>query len=118
APFIDVLIALGGWRWIGAYGVIVGMGAAATALAVGMTVALFRALGPKRTRLVAQVVAAVIGAAFVIGLQVAAILSYGTISRASVLQSQAVLARAPDLHSIVWWPARAALGDIIPLVGV
>ena len=64
APFIDVLIARGGWRWMGAYGLIVAMGAAATALAVGLTVALFRLVGPKRTRFVAQVVAAVIGAAF------------------------------------------------------
>jgi ABC-2 type transport system permease protein len=118
APFINILIAQGGWHWLGAYGLIVAMGATSTALAVGLTVALFRLIGPKRTRLTAQIVAAVIGAAFVIGLQVAAILSYGTISRASVLQSQAVLAHAPDLDSIVWWPARAALGDIIPLVGV
>jgi ABC-2 type transport system permease protein len=118
APFINVLIALGGWRWLGAYGLIVAMGATATALAVGLTVALFRLIGPKRTRLIAQIVAAVIGAAFVIGLQVAAILSYGTISRVAVLQSQAVVAYAPDLDSLVWWPARAAIGDIVPLVGV
>ena len=78
-PFIDMLILRGGIRWLGAYGVIIAMGTAAAALAVAMTVALFRAIGPKRTRLVAQVVAAVIGAAFVIGLQVAAILSYGTL---------------------------------------
>ena len=71
----------GGSRWLGAYGVIVAMGAAAAALAVALTVALFRVIGPKRTRLVAQILAAVIGAAFVIGLQVAAILSYGTLSR-------------------------------------
>jgi ABC-2 type transport system permease protein len=118
APFINILIALGGWRWLGAYGLIVAMGATATALAVGLTVALFRLIGTKRTRLIAQIVAAVIGAAFVIGLQVAAILSYGTISRVAVLQSQAVVAYAPDLDSLVWWPARAAIGDIIPLVGV
>ncbi len=99
APFIDVLIALGGWRWLGAYGLIAAMGAAATALAVALTAALFRAIGAKRTRLVAQVVAAVIGAAFVIGLQVAAILSYGTLSRVSVLQSQSLLAHAPDMSS-------------------
>jgi ABC-2 type transport system permease protein len=117
APFINVLIWFGGWRWLGAYGLIVAMGATAAALAVGLTVALFRLIGPKRTRLTAQIVAAVIGAAFVIGLQVAAILSYGTISRIAVLQSQAVLTYAPDLDSLVWWPARAALGDIIPLVG-
>ena len=47
------------------------MGAVATAAALALTIALFRAVGPKRTRLIAQIVAAVIGAAFVIGLQVA-----------------------------------------------
>jgi ABC-2 type transport system permease protein len=118
APFIDILVVRGGLRWMGAYGLIVAMGAAAAALAVAFTVALFRSIGPRRTRLVAQVVAAVIGAAFVIGLQVAAILSYGTISRASVLQSSAVLAHAPDLASVVWWPARAAMGDWLALIGV
>jgi ABC-2 type transport system permease protein len=118
APFIDILVVRGGLRWMGAYGLIVAMGAAAAALAVGFTVALFRIIGPKRTRLVAQVVAAVIGAAFVIGLQVAAILSYGTISRISVLQSSAALAHAPDLGSIAWWPARAVMGDWLALIGV
>ena len=111
APFIDMLIVRGGWRWFGAYGLIVAMGCAATALAVGLTVALFRVLGAKRTRFVAQVVAAVIGAAFVIGLQVAAILSYGTISRVAILRSDTLLALAPDPGSVLWWPARAALGD-------
>ena len=118
APFIDILIARGGWRWLGAYALIVAMGAAATALAVALSVVLFRVVGPKRTRFVAQVLAAVIGAAFVIGLQVAAILSSGSISRTSLLQSQTFLARLPDAASLVWWPARAALGDPTALAGV
>jgi len=117
-PFIDMLAFLGGWHWLGAYGVILAMGAAATAAAVALTVALFRAIGPKRTRLVAQVLAAIIGAAFVIGLQVAAILSYGTISRSDVLQSKTLAALAPGLDSVLWWPARAVLGDLTALAGV
>jgi ABC-2 type transport system permease protein len=117
-PFINVLIVRGGLRWFGAYGLIAAMGVAATALAVSLTVALFRGIGPKRTRLVAQVVAAVIGAAFVIGLQVTAILSYGTMSRTSVLESNALLFLAFGLDSLVWWPARAALGDGVALLGV
>jgi ABC-2 type transport system permease protein len=117
-PFINMLIAFGGLRWLGAYGLILAMGATATALAVVIVVALFHVVGPKCTRLIAQVVAAVIGAAFVIGLQVAAILSYGTLSRSSVLQSQRVLTLAPGLDSAIWWPARAALGDGIALFGV
>jgi ABC-2 type transport system permease protein len=60
---------------------------------------------------VAQIVAAIIGAGFVIALQIAAILSYGTLSRFAVLTSDAATAFAPDAGSIVWWPARAALGD-------
>jgi ABC-2 type transport system permease protein len=51
APFINVLAVLGGSRWLSAYGVVA---------------ALFRIIGAKRTRLIAQIVAAVIGAAFVI----------------------------------------------------
>jgi len=117
-PFIDMLAVRGGAHWLGAYGVIFAMGAAATAVAVALTVALFRIIGPKRTRLVAQVLAAIIGAAFVIGLQVAAILSYGTLSRADLLQSHALEAHAPDLASVFWWPARAALGDVPALAAV
>ncbi len=118
APFIDVLAYAGGAHWLAAYGVVAATGCFASALAVALTVALFRLIGPKRTRLVAQIVAAVIGAAFIIGLQVAAILSYGTLSRFAVLRSGALTAHAPALDSLVWWPARAALGDMTALAVV
>jgi ABC-2 type transport system permease protein len=110
-PFIDVLVLCGGSRWLAACGVIVAAGLSAAAVAIAVTVALFRSIGPRRTRLVAQIVAAVIGAGFVIALQIAAILSYGTLSRFAVLTSDAAAAFAPDLDSLLWWPARAMLGD-------
>jgi len=72
---------------------------------------LFHLIGPRRTRLAAQILAAIIGAGFVIALQVAAILSYGTLSRFAVLTSDAAAAYAPDFDSPLWWPARAAIGD-------
>jgi ABC-2 type transport system permease protein len=118
APFINVLVVLGGLRWLAAYGVVAAMGAVAAAIAVALTIALFRTIGAKRTRLVAQIVAAVIGASFVIGLQVAAILSYGNLSRFAPLQSEWLVARAPDAGSALWWPARAVLGDPVALVVV
>ncbi len=116
APFINMLAWCGGVRWLAAYGVVAAVGLIAAATAVAVTVALFATIGPNRTRLVAQIVAAVIGAAFVIGLQVAAIQSYGTISRFSVLQSADLLRLAPEIGSALWWPARAALGDVAALV--
>jgi ABC-2 type transport system permease protein len=110
-PFVDVLVLGGGIRWFSAFGVVVAIGLSAAAVAIAVTIALFRLIGPGRTRLVAQIIAAIIGAGFVIALQVAAILSYGTLSRFTVLTSDAAAAFAPGLDSIVWWPARAALGD-------
>ena len=110
-PFIDVLAWHNGPRWLAAYGVIVAVSLTATAAAVTLTAALFQTIGPKRTRLAAQIVAAVIGAAFVIGLQLAAMFSTGTLSRLAFLRSSYALAHAPGLASLFWWPARAALGD-------
>jgi ABC-2 type transport system permease protein len=110
-PFVDVLVIGGGVRWFSAYGVVVAIGLSASAIAIAVTVVLFRLIGPNRTRLVAQILAAIIGAGFVIALQVAAILSNGTLSRFAVLTSDAAADFAPDLESMLWWPARAALGD-------
>jgi ABC-2 type transport system permease protein len=118
APLINVLVARGGAHWLGAYGVVVAMGATAAAGAVALTVLLFRLIGPRRTRLAAQIVAAVIAAVFIIGLQVAAILSHGTLSRMVFLESDTLVALVPEIDSVVWWPARAALGDLTALAVV
>jgi ABC-2 type transport system permease protein len=110
-PFIDVLAIGGGARWLSAFGVVVAVGLSAAAFAIAITVALFRLIGPSRTRLMAQILAAIIGAGFVIALQIAAIMSYGTLSRFAVLTSDAAASYAPDPDSILWWAARAVLGD-------
>jgi ABC-2 type transport system permease protein len=109
-PAIDVLAVLGGARWLLAYGVVAAMGGVAAAVGVVLIVALFRVIGPKRTRLIAQIMAAVIGAIFVIALQIGAIYAYGSLSFAP-LQSAWLIAHVPDTGSALWWPARAFFGD-------
>jgi ABC-2 type transport system permease protein len=118
APFINVLAYSGGPRWLAAYGVAVAMGFTASALAVALTVGLFRTLGPRRTRVAAQVVAAVVGAIFVIGVQALAILSTNTLSRFAALQSDTLKAVAPGPESPFWWPARAIMGDLTDLLAL
>jgi ABC-2 type transport system permease protein len=118
SPFINVLAAFGGVRWLLAYVAVAAMAAIAVAVAALLTTALFYAIGPKRTRLVAQIVAAVIGAGFVIGLQLGAIVSHGTLSRLAILASEPIVAVAPDVGSIVWWPARAVLGTLAAATGM
>jgi ABC-2 type transport system permease protein len=116
--FIDILAWQGGWRWLSAYGVLIAVSLTTTALAVVFTVLLFTLLGPKRTRLAAQIVAAVIGGLFVVGLQIAALFSTGTYSRLAFLHSHFVLTHVPSAGSAMWWPARAVLGEPVSMAVV
>ena len=117
-PFIDVLTLAGGPRWLAGFGLAIGLGVAAAAIAVAITIGLFRVLGARRTRLVAQVFAAAIGAGFAIGIQVFAIVYYGTMVRPAMDIAQSLIAVAPGVGSPIWWPARAMLGDWAALAGV
>lgn len=112
SPIINVLVGYEGPKWLAAYGVLAGFGALAAAISVLVTVGLFRTIGPARTRLIAQIIAGIVGAGFVIGIQAAAILSFGNMNRFSVLQSPEFIAGAPDLSNPLWLPARAAMGDL------
>ncbi len=115
APFLNVAALIGGPHWLAGYAVVLAIAFIATAVAVLVTLALFATLGARRTRLVAQITAAVMGAAFLIGIQVAAILSFGSMSRLDILSSQALIDAAPDAASLLYVPARAATGDATAL---
>ncbi len=119
SPFIDVLVLVGGPRWLAGFGVAVAVAVVASAVAVALTVGLFRLLGPRRTRLVAQVLAAVIGAAFAIGIQIVAIVNYGGPGgAAALLASPTLTAHLPAAGSPLWLPAQAVFGDLAALVAV
>ena len=118
APFINVAVLLNGPKWLGAFVLLIGMAAIATSLSLVVTMALFRSMGARRTRLAAQIVAAVVGASFLIGIQIVAILSYGNLSRFSVLRSDAVVSYASEVDSWLWLPAHALLGDAAALIGL
>jgi ABC-2 type transport system permease protein len=118
SPLINMLALFDGQRWFAAYGVVVAMGAISTALSVGITMALFKLVGPRQTRFISQIVAAIVGAGFVIGVQGAAILYYGDMSRFTLFQSQAIIDAAPGLDSAFWLPAKAAMGDMAALAAV
>ena len=115
APFIDVLIFLGGTRWLGAYAATFALAMDSISMAVAVAAALFRIIGPRRTRAMAQVLAGVIGAGFAISLQIGAILSFGTLPSSAMARLGAALTEAPNTGSPLWWPARAVLGEPLPL---
>jgi len=112
-PAINVMAYHHGWQWLAGYPVLLTCGAVATAFSLTLTVGLFKIFGAKRTRLISQIVAAVVGAGFVIGIQLAAIASLGSISRFELLASESFLATLPPLDSSLWIPARAVMGEVI-----
>jgi len=111
APLINISVWLGGPKWLAGYAVMSCVALLATGLAVLLTLAMFRTFGAYRTRVYAQVGAAIVGALFVIGLQVFGILALGSISRMAVLRPEILAAYAPDATAQIWLPARAFVGE-------
>lgn len=111
SPFINVVAWREGPQWLAAYGVVFSTGCIAAAVAITLTAFLFTVVGPQRTRFAAQIVAAIVGALFVISLQVIAIFTTDTLSHLSVLRNEWIIALSPPEDSLLWWPARAALGE-------
>ncbi|EEE47614.2 hypothetical protein SADFL11_4903 [Roseibium alexandrii DFL-11] len=111
SPFINVATALDGVRWLSGYVVLLAVSLTATGGGLLISLALFRTVGPQRTRLYAQVLAAVVGAAFLIGMQVVAILSFGSMSRFALFDSEFLAHHAPAAGSVWWFPAHAVAGQ-------
>jgi ABC-2 type transport system permease protein len=113
-PVLIPLAIFGHWRWLSLLLVLgaLALGASGTGLAV--SVGLFALIGPKRTRAVAQILAAIIGAAFFLTSQVRTI--FGVRSTGMWLQLLS-LANDRRLHlpALATWPLRAALGEPAPL---
>ena len=110
-PFIDVLVIGGGARWLSAFGVVIAIGLSAAAVAIAVTLVLFRLIGPepdaprranpcrgRRRRLCHRAAG-----------RRDFVLRHAVALCGADLGCRA--AYAPDLDSLIWWPARAALGD-------
>jgi ABC-2 type transport system permease protein len=112
APFAHAGLVLGQFRWLAVYPVLLGLGAIAVSLAMLLTLALVRLLGARRTRVVAQVIGAVAGALLFLLSQAGNFMSYGDGTAApSAVARMMNASGAIDLHSPLWLPARAALGE-------
>ncbi|MCB1384496.1 MAG: permease [Nitratireductor sp.] len=118
APAIDVLAVTVGPRFLLAYPVILAFGLFAAATAILFTMGMFVLIGPARTRLFAQIAAAIVGAGFVIGVQLLAIASIGSISRFEFLRSDYLLSVAPAIDHWIYLPARGAMGDAASALSV
>jgi ABC-2 type transport system permease protein len=119
APFAHVAVALGRPRWLAIYPAVAATALVSACAAMLLTLALVRLLGARRTRTIAQVMAALAGALLFLLSQ-----AYNFVSHGSEGAATEQAARTLAQHSLfgpaspLWLPGRAALGEALPLAGM
>jgi ABC-2 type transport system permease protein len=116
-PLLIPLAMFGHWRWLSLLLVLGALAMAASGTGLAISVGLFAVIGPRRTRAVAQILAAIIGAAFFLISQTQTI--FGRRSTSLWLQLMGIASdprlRLPPGAS---WPLRAMLGEPLPLAAM
>jgi len=116
ATILVIPAALAGqFRWLTVYPVLAALGLLASAAGISLAMALFRLIGARRTRAVGQIMAALIGAAFFMTGQLRNMLpdrGRQLFAGVSGWADSGVFEPSSPLS----WPARAVLGDLVPLV--
>lgn len=118
-PLVIALVWYGQFRWLAIYPVLMSLGLSAAAVGLTLCFALFGLIGPRRTRIVAQVLGAVIGASIFLVTQSEKLLPAGW--RTAVIDwagGPTVPGTASDTNHLAWWPARALMGQAMPNFGL
>ncbi|HMN71466.1 MAG TPA: hypothetical protein PKA55_06310 [Rhodoblastus sp.] len=115
-PIANALALLAGANWLAIYPALAAAGLFGTGVGLVLTLGLFRLVGPRRTRVVANVLATLIGASFAIGLQAYNIAPPATRMAMSEWLAGARAGGLLDTDSFVWLPIRAAAGEAGPLL--
>jgi ABC-2 type transport system permease protein len=111
APFAHVGLVLGQFRWLAIYPVLFAMAVLAASAAMLLTLALVRLLGARRTRVVAQVVGALAGALLFLLSQAGSLVSQRDGPAPTAIARVMAKVETLDPGSLLFLPARAALGD-------
>ncbi|MGA7713827.1 MAG: hypothetical protein WCA81_18180 [Rhizomicrobium sp.] len=113
SPFVLPLAADGHWPILAAYGMLIGLGLTCASAGLLLAMALFRLIGPRRTKTVGQILAAIMGAIIFLVSQAANLLPGHGRGLFVYLNAAAKLGYfRPD--GILSWPARALLGEPVP----
>ncbi len=116
-PFALSLAFVGEPRWLSIYPVLVSLALASTAVGLAVAMALFAVIGPKATRIFAQILAALIGASFFLLSQLGNLGGGRGRGRAFLEHAEALATSgAFEPGRPATWPARALLGEPLPLL--
>ena len=110
-PLVDGMVLRGQFAWAGTYPVLASLALTASAAGAGITFGLLAWVGPRWTRFAARALATLFGA-----------LSFLSTQAKFLVPDHARLAAWHALrpnevpHGLQWWPARAVLGEAMPML--
>jgi ABC-2 type transport system permease protein len=112
-PLVNGMVLRGQFAWAGAYPVLASLALTASAAGAGITFGLLAWVGPRWTRFVARAMATLFGAVSFLSTQAKFLVPNH--ARLAVWH-----ALRPDQlsHGLQWWPARAVLGEPIPMAAL
>ena len=114
-PFANALGLVVNPRWFIAYLALPALALLVTTLSLAIALVLFRLIGPRRTRVFAQVLAGLLGVATFLVMQLPNMVrSAGGDAVTHKLQDVVTGVALPAADSLVWLPARALTGDPLP----
>ena len=110
-PLANMLALSGGARWLALYPALAAGALFAAGAGILIALGLFKLVGPRRTRVVAQVLATIVGASFVLGLQALNVVSFETREGLVSAIDRSEPGTLFDRSGALWLPVRAAAGD-------
>jgi len=109
-PMADMIAYRMGWTWLAIYPVTIAGGMLASACGLAITVGLFKVLGPRRTRMAAQITAAALASALILGGQLAYLLSSPAQPASALIRG---MPASPDFMDwLILAPVRGIAGDL------
>ena len=110
-PVANMNVVFGGAHWLAVYPALVAAGLFGAGVGLVLTLTLTALIGPRRMRLVAQVVATLVGAAFALGLQAVNIVSPETRRWLFEMAAHPPAGSLFDHSGWLWLPVRAFAGE-------
>ena len=113
-PMANMIAYRMGWSWLAIYPATIAAGMLASACGLAITVGLFKLLGPRRTRMAAQITAAVLASALILGGQLAYLISSPARPASALIRG---MPQAPDFMDwLVLAPVHGIAGDLRALL--
>jgi ABC-2 type transport system permease protein len=115
-PFTNMFVIFGMFAWLKAYVVLPALGALAASISLLLALMLFYLLGARRTRVIAQVMSALLAVGFALAAQLPNLMGRSA-GRTSAAHIRAVTANAPP-DSILWAPGLAVMNGVLPTLAL